>query len=90
MDEQIIVKLELGKLKHTVYIFTDEEEITPVVKEAAAEDLMSVIAMAAAKYKIKTIKLSGPRSFSLGIKNQLTEKLNTCFGKTDGFVIELM
>ena len=90
MDNQIVVRIEQGVLKHQVYIFTESSDIVPIKKEATIEDLMSLVAMSAAKYKIKKIKLSGPKSFSLGIKNQLTEKLITCFGKIDDFVIEVM
>ena len=89
MDNQIIVKINLGDLKHGVYIFVKENE-APVYEEATSENLLSVIAMAAAKYNnIKKIKISGAKSYCLGIKNKLTEKLNTCFGKDNCFVIEL-
>lgn len=90
MENQIIVRFEQGQLKHQVYVFTDDSEIMPICQEATMEELLSVIAMSAAKYKIKKIKLSGPKSFSLGIKDQLTEKINTCFGKSDDFTIEVM
>ena len=90
MENQIIVRFEQGQLKHQVYVFTDDSEIMPICQEAAMDELLSVIAMSAAKYKIKKIKLSGPKSFSLGIKDQLTEKINTCFGKSDDFTIEVM
>lgn len=90
MENQIIVKLNQGVLKHQVYVFTDDSDTLPICQESTMEDLMSVVAMSAAKYKIKRIKLSGPKSFSLGIKNQLTEKLITCFGKIDDFTIEVM
>lgn len=90
MDNQIIIKIEPGKLKHYVYIFTEDSDTVPICEEATMDNLMSVIAMSAAKYKIKKIKLSGPKSFSLGVKDQLTEKINTCFGKTDDFIIEVM
>lgn len=90
MENQIIVRLEAGVIKQTVYIFTDLSDEVPIGIEANMEDLLSVIVMSAAKYKIKNIKLSGPKSFSLGVKDQLTEKINTCFGKSDDFTIELM
>ena len=90
MDNQIVVRMDQGVLKHQIYIFTDDSDTMPICQEATMEDLMSVVAMSAAKYKIKKIKLSGPKSFSLGIKNQLTEKLITCFGKIDDFTIEVM
>lgn len=90
MENQIIVKLELGKLEHTIYILTNDTENTTIEKKVAVEDLVSMITMSAAKYKIKTIKLCGPKTYSFGIKEQLLTKINTCFGKTDGFTIELM
>ena len=90
MENQIVIKLNQGTLKHQVYIFTDDSDTLPICEEATMENIMSVAAMSAAKYKIKKIKLSGPKSFSLGIKNQLTEKLITCFGKIDDFTIEVM
>ena len=90
MENQIVVRMNQGTLKHQVYVFTDDSDTVPVCQEATMENLMSVIAMSVAKYKIKKIKLSGPKSFSLGIKNQLTEKLITCFGKIDDFTIEVM
>lgn len=90
MDNQIIVKLDPGMLKHKVYTFTEDSDTTPICQEAKIEELLSVVAMSAAKYKIKNIKLSGPKSFSLGIKDQLAEKITTCFGKMDGFIIDIM
>lgn len=90
MENQIIIRVDQGVLKHQIYIFTDDSDTMPICQEATMENLMSIVAMSAAKYKIKKIKLSGPKSFSLGIKNQLTEKLVTCFGKIDDFTIEVM
>ena len=90
MENQIVVRMNQGTLKHQIYVFTDDSDMVPVCQEATMENLMSIVAMSAAKYKIKKIKLSGPKSFSLGIKDQLTEKINTCFGKSDDFTIELM
>lgn len=90
MENQIVIKLNQGMLKHQIYVFTDNSEQMPICEEADMENLLSVIAMSAAKYKIKNIKLSGPKSFSLGIKDQLTEKITTCFGKIDDFTIDIM
>lgn len=90
MDNQIVVRLEQGALKHQIYIFTKDSDIIPICEEADMANLISVIAMSAAKYEIRKIKISGPKTFTIGIKNQLTEKINTCFGKTDDFIIELM
>lgn len=90
MENKIVVRLEQSTLKHQIYIFTEDSDTVPICQEATMDDLMSVVAMSAAKYKIKKIKISGPKSFSLGIKDQLTEKINTCFGKSDDFIIELI
>ena len=90
MDNQIVIRLEPGTLKQKVYTFTEDSDITPICQEATMDDLLSVIAMSAAKYKITKIKISGPKSFSLGVKDQLTEKIKTCFGKSDDFTIEIM
>jgi hypothetical protein len=90
MDNQIVIRIENGALKQYVYIFSEDSDLTPIVQEATMENLLSVAAMAAAKYRIKKFRLSGAKDFTLGIKNQLTEKLTTCFGKIDDFNIELM
>ena len=90
MNDSIIVALKPTEAKQYVYIFTELSEEMPITVECGLDQLMSTITMSAAKYKIKNIKLSGPKSFSLGIKDQLGEKIKTCFGKTDGFTIELM
>jgi hypothetical protein len=39
---------------------------------------------------VKKIKLCGATQYTAGIKNQLTEKIITCFGKADDFIIELV
>lgn len=90
MDNQIIVKIENGTLKQNIYIFTEDSDTVPICEQVTMDNLLSAVTMSAAKYKIKKIKLSGPKSFSLGIKDQLTEKISTCFGKADDFTIELM
>ena len=90
MDNQIIVKIEPGVLNQYVYIFTDRSELTPLCQETKMENLLSVITKCAAQYDIKKIKLSGAHEFTIGIKNQLTEKLTTCFEKADEFNIELL
>lgn len=90
MENQIIVRFELGTVNHNVYIFTEESEVTPICEVVNADNIMSVIAMSAAKYNIRKIKLSGTKDFVMGMKDQLTEKICTCFGKADDFVIELI
>ena len=88
MEKQIIVKLDFGCLNHTVYVYSDNG--TCEQKQATAENLLSVIAMESARYGVKKIKLCGAKQFTAGIKNQLTEKIITCFGKADDFTIELL
>lgn len=90
MNDSIIVALKPIEAKQYVYIFSELSEEMPIILECGIDQLMSTITMSAAKYKIKKIKLSGPKTFSLGVKDQLSEKIKTCFGKTDGFTIELM
>ena len=90
MNDLIIVALKPTEAKQYVYIFSELCEEMPIILECGIDQLMSTITMSAAKYKIKKIKLSGPKTFSLGVKDQLSEKIKTCFGKTDGFTIELM
>jgi hypothetical protein len=46
--------------------------------------------MSAAKYHIKNIKIVGAHEYTMGIKNKLTEKFTTCFGKIDDFTIDLI
>lgn len=90
MSDQIIVKIEEGSLKQQIFIFSSELDLGPTCKEATMDELMSAITMSAAKYNIKLIRFTGPHSFTAGLKNQLTEKIITCFGKADDFKIELI
>ena len=46
--------------------------------------------MSAAKYNINEIKIQGPQSYTLGIKDQLIKKINVCFGYDNKINIELM
>ena len=88
MDEQIIVKFNFGNLNHDVFVYTDSGAFEK--KSANADNLLSVIAMECARYGVKKIKLCGATQYTAGIKNQLTEKIITCFGKADDFIIELV
>lgn len=90
MENKIVVSIKPIEIKQYIYIFSDITETMPITVETTMNELLSIIAMSAAKYKIKNIKLSGPKSYSLGVKDQLIEKINTCFGKSDDFIIELM
>ena len=89
MEDQIVIRTSPIE-KQYVYIFSSNEELSPICKESTLEELLSVVAMSAAKYNIKKIKLSGAKDFALGIKEQLTKKICTCFGKVDDFTIELL
>jgi hypothetical protein len=90
MENLIVAMIKPTEPTQYVYVFTEDSDLTPISIPATMETLLSTITMNAAKYKLKNIKLSGPKAFTMGIKDQLTEKINTCFGKTDDFTIELM
>lgn len=90
MNEMIVVQLSPVEKLHTVYIMSNDTENVPIVKTATVEELPSVISMSAAKYGISTIKLAGAKDYTSGIRDILTEKFNTCFGKNNSFIIELM
>ena len=89
MEDQIVIRTSPVE-KQYIYIFSSNEEFSPICKESTLEELFSVVAMSAAKYNIKKIKLSGAKDFTLGLKEQLTKKICTCFGKVDDFTIELL
>ena len=90
MDEVITIQVNPATFEHTVYIFTNTVECIPVVKKTNIDELPSVVAMSAAKYNIQHIKIAGVKSYTSKIIDTITEKINTCFGKDNGFVIELM
>lgn len=90
MEEQIVVMLQPTELKHIIYIMSNNSENVPIVIQCPQEELLSTVAMSAAKYKITEIKLRGPQDYTLGIKEQLTNKVNTCFGLDNKITIELI
>ena len=90
MEEMIVVYLQPTEVKHDIYIISNNTEIVPLIKKTTIEELPSMIAMSAAKYNITHIKLAGPHSYTTEIRNVVTEKINTCFGKENSFLIELM
>ena len=90
MSEKIVIQLKPTELKHYVYIFSDNCEEIPVTKAVLMEELPSFVSMSAAKYNINHIQLYGNKEYTAGIKNILSEKINTCFGKDNNFIIELM
>ena len=90
MEEMIVVMLQPTELKHTIYIMSNNSEIIHIIIKCTQEELLSTVAMSASKYKIDLIKLQGPQDYTLGIKNQLSTKINTCFGKDNKITIELI
>lgn len=90
MEEMILIRLNPTELEQEVYILSNNSEYVPLIKKSAIEELPSVVAMSAAKYGISTIKLAGPRDYTCGVRDQVTAKINTCFGKDNKFIIELM
>jgi len=90
MREQIIIMLQPTELEHIIYIMSNNTETVPLVIKSKKEELLSTIAMSAAKYEINEIKLQGPQDYTLGIKEQLTKKVNTCFGANNKITIELI
>lgn len=90
MEEMIIARLNPTDLEHEIYIISNNSETIPLVKKATINEVPSVIAMSAAKYGINYVKLAGPHSYTYEIRDQVTAKINTCFGKDNKFTIELM
>ena len=90
MEEMIVVQLQPTNSEHEIYIMSNNSEFVPLIKKAKIDELPSVVSMAAAKYGITNIKLAGPQDYTAGIRNVLTEKINTCFGKQNNFIIEFM
>lgn len=90
MDERIVVSVKPTDRKHKIYIFSLKEEKVPVTLEATIDDLYSAVTMSAAKYKINDIYLTGPTAYTLGVKERLIEKINTCFGCNNDVTVSLM
>lgn len=90
MEETIIVSLSPTELQHTIYIMSNNSEVIPIILKTTADELPSKVAMSAAKYNIHKIKLQGAKDYTLGIKTNLEQKINTCFGKQNDFIIELV
>lgn len=90
MEEMIIVRLNPVELQQEVYIMSSNVETIPLTRKCTLEELPSTIAMSAAKYNINHIKLAGSKVYAEEIRNRVTEKINTCFGADNGFLIELM
>lgn len=90
MEEMIIVRLNPVELQQEVYIMSSNVQTIPLTRKCTLEELPSTIAMSAAKYNINHIKLAGSKAYAEEIRNRVTEKINTCFGVDNGFLIELM
>lgn len=90
MEEMIIVRLSPVELHQEVYIMSSNAETIPLMHKCTLEELPSTIAMSAAKYNINHIKLAGLKMYAEEIRNRITEKINTCFGVDNDFLIELM
>ena len=90
MEEMIVVRLDPVALEQEVYILSNNTETVPLVRHCKTEELPSVITMSAAKYNIHYIKLAGSRIYAEEIRNRVTEKVSTCFGTDNDFIIELM
>ena len=90
MEEIIVVRLNPVELQQEVYIMSSNVETIPLIRKCTLEELPSTIAMSAAKYNINHIKLAGSKVYAEEIRNRVTEKINTCFGSDNGFLIELM
>lgn len=90
MEEMIVVQLNPTQTKQIIYVISNNSEEVPHKIESSIDELNSQVAMAAAKYNIRYIKLAGATDYTTGIRNSLTEKINTCFGKNNNFIIELM
>lgn len=90
MNEMIIVQVRPTELEQLVYVISNNSEIVPITIRCKQEELLSTVAMSAAKYEINEIKIQGAKDYTLGIKDQLTTKINTCFGVNNKINIELM
>lgn len=90
MEELILVRLNPVELQQEVYIMSNSLETIPLTQKCTIDELPSMIAMSAAKYNIHYIKLAGSKTYAAEICNRLTEKINTCFGANNDFLIELM
>lgn len=90
MEELILVRLNPVELQQEVYIMSSNVEIVPLTRECSIDELPSMVTMSAAKYNIHHIKLAGSKAYAEEIRNRLTEKVNTCFGANNDFLIELM
>lgn len=90
MEELILVRLNPVELQQEVYIMSNNVETVPLTRKCSIDELSSMVTMSAAKYNIHHIKLAGSKVYAEEIRNRLTEKVSTCFGADNDFLIELM
>ena len=90
MEEMIVIRANPTEIQQEIYIMTSEAEQIPLVKKVKISELPSAVAMNAAKYNIKYIKIAGSHDYTLEIKDRITEKVATCFGQDNNFIIELI
>ena len=90
MKELIAVRLNPVELQQEVYIMSSSTETVPLIRKCTIDELPSMVAMSAAKYGIHHIKLAGSAVYAEEIRNRVTEKVSTCFGADNDFIIELM
>ena len=90
MEEMIVVRLNPVELEQEVYIMSNNAEMVPLIRKCTTDELPSTVAMSAAKYNIHHIKLAGSKVYAEEIRNRVTEKISTCFGANNDFIIELM
>lgn len=89
MEKIIIVASPVNK-EQKIYIYSDSVEIVPIVLSVKNEELCSAVSMSASKYNIKEIFLSGAKDYVLGIKEQLENKIENCFGYNHNITVELL
>lgn len=89
MEEMIIIRLNPTELQHEIYIMSNNEEYIPLVHKCVIDEIPAAVAKFAAKYNIHYIKLAGAKTYVEEIRNKVTEKIATCFGANNDFMIEL-
>jgi len=88
--EKIIVSVSPIAPSQKIHIYSDMLDIIPLTYGVKTNELASAVSMAAAKYKINEILIAGAKEYALGIKDQIGEKIESCFGYNNNIVIELM
>lgn len=89
MEEMIIIRLNPTNLDQEMYVMSNNTEYIPIVKKCSINEIPITVATLATKYNIHYIKLAGAKDYTEGVRNQISKKINTCFGADNDFVIEL-